>query len=94
MPKLYESWPGNNRFLPCRWIFGPSSDSCYNLFVYGTFFSGIILYSIFLTSYIWQINPAISILFYIAVGLTFMFLLMTQFTDPGIIPRRPYLLRE
>lgn len=93
MPKLYETWPGYNRFLPSRCITGPASDSCYNVFVYAAFFSGIILYSIFLTTYIWQLNPVISILFYVAAAFTLVLLILTQFTDPGIIPRRPYLLK-
>jgi palmitoyltransferase ZDHHC9/14/18 len=94
MPKLYNIWPGRNRFLPCGCIFGPIADSCANLYAYACFITALIPYCIFILPTVWNINPAIPILLLLAVSCTILFLNLTQCTDPGIIPRRPYLERQ
>ena len=91
MPKLYKAWPGKNRFLPCGCIMGPLKDFFANIYFYACAIIAIIPYSIFMLPKIWQISPAIPILFYGSVVITTIFLNLTQCTDPGIIPRRPFL---
>jgi hypothetical protein len=41
----------------------------------------------------WDVTPALPILFYLTIALTTLFLNLTGCTDPGIIPRRPYIER-
>ena len=40
---------------------------------------------------IWDVSPAIPILFYLSVAVTLLFLNLTNCTDPGFVPRRPFL---
>jgi hypothetical protein len=91
MPRLYHAWPGRNRFLPCGCIFGPVGDTCANFYVYGCFIATLIPYCIFILPKLWEKSPAIPILFILALVFTVLFLNLTQCTDPGFIPRRPYL---
>lgn len=91
MGRLYSVWPGRNRFLSCGCIMGPIADTCANFYVYGCFIAALIPYCIFILPIVWVISPAIPILFFMAVCSTVLFLSLTQCTDPGIIPRRPYL---
>lgn len=91
MARMYTTWPGRNRFLPCGCIIGPISDTCANFYVYGTFILVFVLYCVFVLPTMWAWSPAIPILFMFAVVFTLVFMALTQCTDPGIIPRRPYL---
>lgn len=91
MPRLYEAWPGKNRFLPFGCIMGPLSDTCANIYVYICILGVLIPYFIFLFKDIWDISPAVPLLFFISALITIFFLNLTQCTDPGIIPRRPFL---
>ena len=94
MAKLYEVWTGRNRFCCsccCGCISGPSSDCPAHIYVYVIFAAVVIPYSIFMFEPIYKISPAIPILFYLSVAVTFLFLNLTTFTDPGFIPKRPFL---
>ena len=91
MARLYEAWPGTNRFLPCGCIMGPLKDLCANIYFYACAFIVLIPYCIFMFKPIWDISPAIPLLFFSAIAATTLFLNLTQCTDPGIIPRRPFL---
>lgn len=91
MPKLYDAWPGRNRFLPFGCVCGPSSDWGANIYVYFCFIGVLIPYIIFILPTMWQLSPAIPILFILAVICTLIFLNLTQCSDPGIIPRKPFL---
>ena len=93
MPKLHEAWPGKNRFY-CGGITGPIGDLCANLYFYICVIGAIIPYSIFMFEPIWNISPAIPILFFLSVAVTTLFLNLTACTDPGIIPRKPFLNGE
>ena len=90
MPKLYETWPGKNRFC-CGCITGPLGDLCANMTFYVCAVIIVIPYSIFMVEKIWEVSPAIPILFFLAIATTTLFLNLTSCTDPGIIPRRPFL---
>lgn len=90
MPKLYESWPGNNRF----WfggISGPARDMGGNIYIYLCILGAVIPFSIVMFDIVWKENPVLPILFYVMTALAIVFLNLTTYTDPGIIPRRPYI---
>ena len=93
MPKLYEAWPGTNRFC-CGMVTGPINDFCANICFYICVVGVVIPYSIFMLEQIWNVSPAIPILFFFSVALTTLFLNLTSCTDPGIIPRKPFLESE
>ena len=91
MPRLYQAWPGRNRFLPFGCIMGPLADMGANLYVYLCIIGILIPYFIFMFKTIWDISPAVPLLFFCSTLMTLFFLNLTQCTDPGIIPRRPFL---
>lgn len=93
MTKLKDSWPGSNRFLCGCTIAGPISDCAANSCWYICALAALVLISIFVTPNVWNISPALPILFYLTIIFTTIFLNLTACTDPGIIPRRPYLER-
>lgn len=96
MKKVYEVWPGRNRFCCSgKCITGPASDwlanSCYYICLLGV----MIPYYIFLAGPLWrEITPALPICTTVCVVLSFVFLMVTAFSDPGIIPRRVFLERH
>lgn len=92
MPKIYKAWPGKNRFIPLGCITGPVGDTCANLYVYICIASVLVPYFIFMLMEIWKVSPAIPMLFFASAVITTIFLNLTQCTDPGIIPRRPFLV--
>lgn len=94
MPKLYEAWPGQNRFLSFGCIMGPKRDTFANLAFYLCATWGLIFYGIFLFNDIWNASPAVPLLLFLAILLTGFFLNLTQCTDPGIIPRRCFMQKE
>jgi palmitoyltransferase ZDHHC9/14/18 len=84
-------WPGNNRFC-CNLITGPRSDCFTNISFYICILS-LIPYYIFVAPTIWySVSPSLVILLSIFTLLTLIFFLLTSFTDPGIIPRRSFLM--
>ena len=93
MPRLYETWPGRNRFMCCC-VAGPLRDIGGYIYIFVCFAAAIIPFSIVIFQVNWAITPAIPILFYVFVGLALIFLHLTICTDPGIIPRYPYLIRD
>lgn len=94
MPRLYSAWPAKNRFLPCGCIMGPKGDTAANLCVYFCAAGILIPYCIFILGEIWTITPAVPVLFLITLAVSILFLNLTQCTDPGIIPRRPFLEQD
>ncbi|CAD8103914.1 unnamed protein product [Paramecium sonneborni] len=87
--KLYEIWPGKNRFyLSGRIMIGPQTDFGPNIFTW----CGLILLPIFFTysngHQIWEANQLLFICTLLLAFLTLFFLFLTQFTEPGIIPRK------
>lgn len=91
MPLISSSWPGTNRFCLGCLIAGPLADFAANSCWYGCAIITIIPISIFITPEVWKITPVLPILFYLIILLTTIFLNLTGCTDPGIIPRRPYI---
>lgn len=91
MPFLHDSWPGTNRFLIGYAIAGPISDCAANACWYICALFALIPVSIFVTPEVWNVSPVLPIIFYFTIALTTLFHILTGCTDPGIIPRRPYL---
>ena len=94
MPKIHKVWPGNNRFYFNCCITGPGRDTPKMVFIYICQIAMITTFSIFFLKPNWAINPILPILFYISITLFNIFLLMTACSDPGIIPRRPFLQKD
>lgn len=88
--KLYQVWPSNNRFLfKGRMIFGPKSDNCHYLFVLFLIFGITIAFCILVIPYLWtDISPILPCFIIYLFITTIVFLLLTTFTDPGIIPKK------
>ena len=94
MPKISEAWPGNNRFFCDCCVTGPLKDLPGMLFIYFCQLAMIVPYTIFMFDVNWKITPLLPILFY-SVCLVFnIMMFLTACTDPGIIPRKPFLERE
>ncbi len=92
MPKLYEVWPGTNRFCCNYCITGPRSDLAANSYWYICALLVVVIYSIFITGRVWtNATPALPIIFYLSVIVTTLFLNLTACSDPGIIPRKSIL---
>lgn len=88
--RLYELWPGNNRFLlNGRVLLGPRADLVWVLGTWTVLFLAQVAFSVFVGPYLWtKVSiwlPLLSWLFFIC---TVLFLLLTSLTDPGILPRK------
>lgn len=91
MPKLYDVWPGNNTFLFGCCISGPARQYGCIVYIYVCVLAIVIPFSIFVVGKNWQITPVLPIVFFLSLIVMQIFLLLTSCTDPGIIPRRPFL---
>ena len=88
--KLFQVWPSYNRFLfKGRLIFGPKGDDCHFIFVLFLIFGVSLAFSVLVIPYLWtDISPMLPcFIIYLFVS-TITFLLLTTFTDPGIIPKK------
>lgn len=94
MPRhLIELWPSNNRFCCKKCITGPASDWAANIAYYTCLVGILTPYYIFVAPRIWDdISPIIPIAISLSSLLSLLFFLLTSFTDPGIIPRRAFLM--
>ena len=91
--ELNKMWPGKNRFF-CRdrLVCGPSEDVPLNITTWVLILLISILYIVYVIPYIW-VNITIYLPL-LQIGLftnTLIFLLLTQSTDPGIIPRKQFI---
>ena len=62
-----------------------------NIYIYVCILGAVIPYSVFMFKIVWNSSPVMPILFYLVAALAILFLHLTACTDPGIIPRRPYI---
>lgn len=88
--KLYQIWPSKNRFLlKGRVIFGPKTDDCHYIFMLLLIFGVTIFFCILVMPYLWtDISPMLPcFIIYLFVS-TIVFLFLTTYTDPGIIPKK------
>ena len=91
MPKLHETWPGKNYFICCV-MTGPIRDILAHIYIYVCVLGAVIPFSVVMFNSVWKIAPVIPILFYISAFCLVLFLNLTACSDPGIIPRRNYLM--
>jgi hypothetical protein len=94
MPKLHEAWPGGNRFCLSCCVTGPAKDTPGLVCIYICQIGMLVPFSIIMLQTNWNITPALPILFYSSSFFFNVFLLLTACTDPGIIPRKPFLDRD
>ncbi|KRX04577.1 hypothetical protein PPERSA_04392 [Pseudocohnilembus persalinus] len=89
--RLYEAWPGNQRFF-CKGKFmaGPGGGEIFaNLYTWVGIIGVTIPYMLVIGNGIWErYGPLVPIVNILSFTLSLIFLLLTQFTDPGIIPRK------
>lgn len=90
---LYLVWPGNNRIcLLGKVMTGPMADFWVNLTVYILLVG---LYSAFYVQVVpelWSSRPVACLMSVMLFLVTFVSLLLTQFVEPGIIPRKSVFL--
>ena len=91
MPYLHEAWPGNNNFCCGCCFSGPASQYGGIVYIYVCSLGILIPFCIFILSTTWNVTPALPILLFICLILMTFFLFMTACTDPGVIPKRPFL---
>ncbi|CAK66775.1 unnamed protein product (macronuclear) [Paramecium tetraurelia] len=87
---LYQLWPSNNRFL-CRGrlMTGPSADHTTNLITWILILLIGAPFIVYISPQIWIVlHPSLPIISYVMYFSCVLFLFLTQFTDPGIIPRK------
>lgn len=94
MVKLHEIWPGNNRFLCGCCLSGPSREIGGIIYIQICVLAIVIPFSIFVVGSNAEVTPALPIMFLVMVTLMELFLFVTSCTDPGIIPRRPFLILD
>jgi hypothetical protein len=94
MPALHKAWPGNNRFFCGCCITGPGKDAPGLIFIYLCLFTMIIAFTVFMFRANWDLSPVLPILYYVSCFTFNIFILLTACTDPGIIPRRPFLFKN
>lgn len=86
-------WEGSNRFLfDGRLVTGPPEDIPAQLFVAVLF---IVPLSVYLKAFLkdlWEISPLFPLSFFAGYLLTVVFYFATSLTDPGILPRKDYIL--
>lgn len=91
--RLYEVWPGNNRFCCKGCITGPASDWAPNMCYYCCVVIVMVPYYVFIAPDIWnRVSPFIPIATTLAVMFSFLTIMLTSCTDPGIIPRKAILM--
>ena len=88
--RLYEIWPGKNRFfLKGRIMLGPISDLkpfCITLLVLVVL---EIMFTLFICPYLWyEVSIMIPVLSLNIFMVSLLFMVLTMITDPGIIPRK------
>lgn len=88
--RLYQIWPGKNRFLLWgRIIFGPSSDNFYLILTWSIVLVFSLLYYLFVCPFIfYSIGYSLPIVSTLLLVVSLSSLFLSAFIDPGIIPRR------
>eukprot|EP01091_Cochliopodium_minus_P006921 TRINITY_DN16880_c0_g1_i1.p1 TRINITY_DN16880_c0_g1~~TRINITY_DN16880_c0_g1_i1.p1 ORF type:complete len:211 (-),score=34.12 TRINITY_DN16880_c0_g1_i1:263-895(-) len=87
---LHRVFPSNNKFYFCgKFITGP--DIPLFLFSFMMMFIPSILYFIFVAPYLWVKSPVYPIIYAVLFFCTNVFQLIATYSDPGIIPRDPFI---
>lgn len=93
MLRLHQIWPGKNRFYCRCCITGPLSDCAGSACIYICTIIIVVPFLYFMLIINWNITPALPIIFLLSIAFTYLFMYLTACTDPGIIPRKPILLK-
>ncbi|CAD8185417.1 unnamed protein product [Paramecium pentaurelia] len=90
---LYEFWPSFNQiFCYGRLMTGPKGDRYHNMFTWIMIIGISTCFFVIVAPYVWQKLHWLYVLIVIYLFLsTILFLVLTQFSDPGIIPRKTIL---
>jgi hypothetical protein len=91
MPKIFEINPSLNRFYCGCCVTGPAKDIPGMLYIYCCSLGIVVPFCVFVVGENWQVNPALPLLFLICVALMYFFMYLTTCSNPGIIPKRPFL---
>ena len=59
--------------------------------IYGCTVAILVPFCILIVPTTWDISPALPLVLFCSIVATTVFIFLTACTDPGIIPRRPYL---
>ncbi len=90
--KLWQIWPGRNRFcFNGKVMWGPSGDFSAHCCAWSSILIISGLYLFYTTSYYLENNTFYLFLYLYSFFLTILMLVLTNITDPGIIPRRPIM---
>lgn len=91
--RAYTQWPGANRAV-CggRLLTGPYRDTCLNLFTWVAICGVSTLFFATSAKTLWnQVSPVLVLIVAASWLLTVVLLAITQFSDPGVLPREPYV---
>lgn len=91
--RIKDVWPSNNRFFFGCCITGPSKNWPGSVCIYVCSLAALLSFSLFIAADNWKISAALPILYYLSALLMHFFMYLTACSDPGIIPRRPFLER-
>lgn len=91
MKKIHEIWPGYNRFFCGCCITGPGRDIAGYIYIHVCTLIIVVPFCYFIISETWAITPALPIILLLCLISMYFFLYLTACSDPGIIPRRPFL---
>jgi hypothetical protein len=91
MKKIHEIWPGHNRFFCSCCIAGPGRDLAGLIYIHVYSLVIIIPFCVFIVGETWNVTPALPIILLLSICSMYLFLYLTACSDPGIIPRRPFL---
>lgn len=92
MPRIADIWPAKNCLSLGCCVSGPDDQWYGSLCFYVSAALCIAVVSAIATPLIWvEVSPVLPIAFYICIIATGVFLNLTSCTDPGIIPRRPFI---
>lgn len=87
--KLYQVWPGKNRFcFSGRCMTGPWSDCGPNTCVWTIILVPVTVFYVALGKELWFKFPSLFITTTVAFSWTMVALVLTGWSDPGIIPRQ------
>ena len=94
MPRVHEIWPGRSRIFCGCCITGPSKEIAGMIYIHVCALMALVPYCVFILSDTWGVTPALPIIFLFIVFCMFLFLYLAACSDPGIIPRKPFLMRD
>jgi palmitoyltransferase ZDHHC9/14/18 len=94
MARLCEVWPGNNRFFCRCCVSGPNNQVGGVIYIYVCLLGILVPFGIFVVGPNWNVTPALPLVLLLCLLAMQLFLFLTACSDPGIIPRRPFLLRR